>query len=326
MTATNKQISQMPSASSVSTDDLIPIVQGGVNKKSVASLLGSLTSGDTTYLRLDTTNAPLTGALPIKVDNTSALDVQKSDGTPLVTVDTTENGPNFARLVINGTDVDGVLTQTINGYGVNASSQNSVGVGGSGIGANSAGGQFSSNLGHGVVIYAGQVPGSAASALQINRPGTQAPFETTPTIEILDNSHGTADLIYAYGGNPAHPSQPDIAFRVLHSGTVLAAEKIISQPLGDVSTPNTTLAGIALDPNAATGFFQHNLSPANLTSDRRATFQDSDGVVAYLSNILPIVNSDPTDTSLPWILNDSGTYKLSIKVGATKYRIPFVAE
>lgn len=326
MTATNKQISQMPSASSVATDDLIPIVQGGVNKKSVASLLGSLTSGDITYLRLDTTNAPLTGALPIKVDNASALDVQKSDGTPLVTVDTTESGPNFARLTIAATGNDALLSQSVDGYGVNALSQNAVGVAGFGVNPTATGGQFSTNQGHGVVIFAGQVPGSAASALQINRPGTQAPFETTPTIEILDNSHGTADLVYAYGGNPAHPAQPDIAFRVKHSGTVLASEKIIAQPLGDVSTPNATLAGIALDPNAATGFFQHNLSPANLTGDRRATFQDADGVVAYLSNILPIVNSDPTDTSLPWILNDSGTYKLSIKVGATKYRIPFVAE
>ncbi len=65
---------------------------GSVNKDisdMLVRLHFSLTGGlDVTYLRLDTTNAPLTGALPITVDSVVALDVKTAGGVSVLTVDT----------------------------------------------------------------------------------------------------------------------------------------------------------------------------------------------------------------------------------------------
>jgi len=85
----------------------------------------------------------------------------------------------------------------------------------------------------------------------------------------------------------------------------------IRQYFGTFLNKLTGAAGIGLDPNSATGDHQLMLSPSNLTANRRATFQDKDGVVAYLSDAVAmevlmsdgITPPDPltTDDETDWL-------------------------
>jgi len=62
--------------------------------------------------------------------------------------------------------------------------------------------------------------------------------------------------------------------------TIAGVEALNVRGVSRVGSQPGGTAGIWLDGNAATGNFQMNLSPANLTANRRWTFPDSSGVVA----------------------------------------------
>lgn len=79
--------------------------------------------------------------------------------------------------------------------------------------------------------------------------------------------------------------------------------------IGTVTSKPGASAGIALDPNAATGDYTLSLSPANLTAARRVTFPDATGTAALLqvANVFTAQQqiTVPTATAIGLILKTS---------------------
>ena len=69
---------------------------------------------------------------------------------------------------------------------------------------------------------------------------------------------------------------------------------------GTITSKKIGVAGINLDPNAATGDFTLSLSPANLTANRRVTFPNADATIAGLEIANVFTTTNTFNTTIDW--------------------------
>ena len=100
----------------------------------------------------------------------------------------------------------------------------------------------------------------------------------------LPASYAIGDTLYASSTSALSRLAAVAVGQVLISAGVGVAPAWSASPsvTGSITAKPTTTAGIALDPNAATGNFTLSLSPANITAARRWSFPDRSDTVAGL--------------------------------------------
>lgn len=143
-------------------------------------------------------------------------------------------------------------------------------------------------------LAAGAMPFGSGSALLTTLPASTngyflslvagAPAWVPSPSGALPASYAIGDTLYASSASALSRLAAVAVGQVLISAGVGIAPAWSASPLftGSVTAKPTTTAGIALDPNAATGNFTLSLSPANITAARRWSFPDRSDTVAGL--------------------------------------------
>ena len=137
-------------------------------------------------------------------------------------------------------------------------------------------------LGTGVAVEAGHIQaiGNKVGELYWTLQNASANATAQTRIRAVNDTSNYIDIaIISSGASPANAAALTASdLLIFGAGGVQHATLSTG---GIFSVKTSTTAGIALDPNAATGDFTVSLSPANLTGNRRATFPNLDGTVAY---------------------------------------------
>lgn len=238
-------------------DDIDNVAGIHWTKTELDSLYGS-GSLDTTYLRLDTTNNPLTGNLLVQ-HAVSGSGINLDNIRDQSTVNSSADNAMFCSFDAQ------VGVQGTTNYDHIASHQDRIDYQGSGSLASAYGYlSWPNHVGSGTLI--------ARYGAKINDVSGTGPITNNYGIYVSALSRGANNYAIFVENNLSH--------------------------FGGIVRVKSAAAGIALDHNSATGNFILSLSPANLTANHRATFQNADGVVAYLSDITGTVTSVTAGTGL----------------------------